>query len=208
MLYVFVPYYTPNTKGFDESLSRQTVPFRLITRDRKQQKIMWTESVRDFQKEIKRYLGTKDTDVICIMNNDVLFDKDLFRYGNAVIKNEVYIANGCGVKIDWKHKRFDIGNNNIDSFIGRCFFMTLGDFKKIKFSKLLPHALADIDFGIRVVKKLRAYFIDCEFVHPDHNYEKVNKFSLLSYENPILWSIFLLKHPNIYTPLNILKAWI
>lgn len=211
-LFVFVPYWNEHTKGFTESLAKQTdVSYRLITRDRKKDGIMWTKALRDFQKECKRFLA-KDNDVICVMNNDVEFGKDLFKLGSKVKAGSVYIAYGTNVGIYWKHKQFAFGGewwcNRVDSFLGRCFFMTLGDFKQIKFSRLLPHALADIDFGIRAVKKLNPYFIDCHFNHPDHEYKRVNKFSLLSYENPILWTIFLLKHFNRYTLINIIKAWL
>ena len=207
-LFVFVPYWNEHTKGFTESLANQTdVSYRLITRDRKKDNIMWTKALRDFQKECKRFLA-KDSDVICVMNNDVEFGKDLFKLGSSVSQGDVFIGYGCGVEINWKHKQFLFSSNKIDSFLGRCFFMTLGDFKKIKFSRLLPHALADIDFGIRVVKKLNPYFLDCVFNHQDHPYKRVSRFSLLSYENPILWTIFLLKHFNRYTLKNIIKAWL
>ena len=207
-LFVFVPYWNEHTKGFTDSLAKQTeVSYRLITRDRKKDGIMWTRALRDFQKECKRFLA-KDSDVICVMNNDVEFGKDLFKIGSTVDKGNVFIGYGCGVEINWKHKQFLFSSNKVDSFLGRCFFMTLGDFKKIKFSRLLPHALADIDFGIKAVKRLRVYPIYCYFNHPDHDYKRVNKFNLLSYENPIIWTIFLLKHPNRYTFLNIIKAWL
>lgn len=207
-LFVFVPYWNEHTKGFTDSLAKQTdVSYRLITRDRKKDNIMWTRALRDFQKECKRFLA-KDSDVICVMNNDVEFGYDLFLIGSQVKQGEVYIAYDTDVKIEWKHKRFVFGAGRIDSFLGRCFFMTLGDFKKIKFSRLLPHALADIDLGIRAVKKLHPCFIGCSFNHPDHPYKRVNKFSLLSYENPIIWTIFLLKHFNRYTLKNIIKAWL
>lgn len=207
-LFVFVPYWNEHTKEFTDSLSKQTeVSYRLITRDRKKDGIMWTKALRDFQKECKRFLA-KDSDVVAVMNNDVKFDKNLFKLGSSVDAGSVYIPFDCSVEINWKHKHFSFGGKKIDSFLGRCFFMTLGDFKKIKFSRLLPHALADIDFGIKAVKTLTPYFLGCEFSHPDHEYKKVNKFSLLSYENPILWTIFLLKHPNRYTLLNIIKAWL
>src|SRR5574338_727234 len=207
-LFVFVPYWNEPTNEFTESLAKQTdVSYRLITRDRKKDGIMWTKALRDFQKECKRFLA-KDSDVICVMNNDVEFGDDLFKIGSDCGSNEVCIAYGTGVEINWKYKRFRFNSDYADSFLGRCFFMTLGDFKKIKFSRLLPHALADIDFGIRAVKKLNLFFIDTYFNHPDHEYKKVNKFSLLSYENPIIWTIFLLKHPNRYTLKNIIKAWL
>lgn len=207
-LFVFVPYWNPHTKGFTDSLAKQTdVSYRLITRDRKKDNIMWTKALRDFQKECKRFLA-KDSDVICVMNNDVEFGNHLFSTGSLVRQGEVFIGYGCGVEINWKYKRFLFGSNKTDSFLGRCFFMTLGDFKKIKFSRMLPHALADIDFGIRVIKKLEYTYIPIYFNHPDHEYKRVNKFSLLSYENPILWTIFLLKHFNRYTLLNIIKAWL
>lgn len=212
-LFVFVPYWNPHTKGFTDSLAKQTdVSYRLITRDRKKDNIMWTKALRDFQKECKRFLA-KDSDVICVMNNDVEFGKDLFKYGSTVNQGNVFIAKGTDVEINWKHKQFLFGGGagrdvKDNSFLGRCFFMALGDFKKIKFSRLLPHALADIDFGIRAYKKLNVWVLNCEFNHPDHEYKRVNKFSLLSYENPILWTIFLLKHPNRYTLLNIIKAWL
>src|SRR5574343_2046836 len=93
-LFVFVPYWNPHTKGFTESLAKQTdVSYRLITRDRKKDGIMWTKALRDFQKECKRFL-TKDSDVICVMNNDVDFNDDLFLIGSQVKRGEVYIGYG------------------------------------------------------------------------------------------------------------------
>ena len=78
MIYVFVPYYNEDTKEFKESLAKQTVPYRLIKRDRKRDKIYWTKAVRDFQREIQRFCGIKDDDIICIMNNDIEFDENFF----------------------------------------------------------------------------------------------------------------------------------
>ena len=208
MLYVFVPYYNPHTIDFLRSLAKQTeTSYRLITRDRKQDKIMWTKSVNDFYKESKRWKGANPDDVICIMNNDTIFDETLFKKGSQVKQGEVLVPHRCEVSINWAIKAF-IDGGRIDSFIGRCFFMALGDFHKIgRFCSLLPYALADIDYGIKAMKKLKGKFIECEFYHPDHPYKKVSRFSLLSYENPILWTIFLLRHPNRYTLLNIAKAW-
>jgi radical SAM protein with 4Fe4S-binding SPASM domain len=71
--------------------------------------------------------------------------------------------------------------------------MTLGDFHKIgKFCSLLPYALADIDYGIKAIKKLKGKFIECEFYHPSHPYKKVSRFSMLSYENPKVKQFFAL----------------
>jgi len=86
--------------------------------------------------------------------------------------------------------------------------MTLKQFKNSGgFCKYLPHALADIDFGLKVLKKSEMIYNYAEWRHPEHSYEPVSKWSLRSYENPFLWTIFLLKNYNRYTFINILKAW-
>ena len=204
MIYVFVPYYNEDTPEFKKSLESQTVPYRLIKRNRKRDKIYWTKSVRDFQREIKRFCGAKDTDVVCIMNNDIQFEPELFEEGSEVSIGECYVPHGNQVQIFWKHKEFHEGLK-VDGFYGRCFFMTLYDFKRIKFSRLLPHYLADLDFGIRVVKKTETTLMGCHIIHDEHP-RKEGKL-ILNTTNPIFWTIFLLKHPNRYTLLNILKAW-
>ena len=50
MLYVFVPYYNEDTLEFKESLAKQTAPYRLIKRNTKASKILWTKAVNDFYK--------------------------------------------------------------------------------------------------------------------------------------------------------------
>lgn len=207
MIYVFIPYYNEDTPEFKKSLESQTYKdYRIIRRDRKRDKIYWTKAVRDFQKEVKRFCGAKDDDIVCVMNNDIEFGENLFSSISNIEQGEV--AYSEGVWIDWEEKRFDIMPvTNGDSFIGHFFAMTLGDFKRFNFSRLLPHALADIDYGIKVMEHLDSVYFDEWVKHEEHPYQDCHIFSLRNYNNPILWTIFLLKHPNRYTFINILKSW-
>ena len=204
MIYVFVPYYHEDTPEFKKSLESQTVPYRLIKRDRKKSKILWTKAVNDFWED--SFNWGKDDDVVCIMNNDIEFDVELFEEGSEVSIGECYVPQGNQVQIDWQNKKFTEGLR-IDGFYGRCFFLTLHDFKQTKFSRLLPHALADIDFSIRVVNKIDTTLMGCHIIHDRHSYQDCSKWSWRSYDNPIVWTIFLLRHPNRYTLLNIARCW-
>ena len=206
MMYVFIPYYNEDTIEFASSMNEQTVPFRVIKRDRKRDKIYWTKAVNDFRKESLRWLGVKDSDVICVMNNDIEFNENLFREGSRVKQGEVYIPRGNGVYIIWKLKAFCNWVGRIDGFYGRCFFMTVGDFKKFTFCKLLPHYLSDLDYSLRVLKKLTPVLMETEIYHKNH--ERNEGRFILNSGNPIFWTIFLLRHPNRYTLINILKAWL
>jgi len=205
MIYVFVPYYNEDTPEFKKSLRRQTVRFTLIKRDTKRDKILWTEAVNDFWHD--SFNWGKDDDVICIMNNDIEFDERLFIEGGEATSGWVHIPYGCEMLVDWSKKRFSLNTGVCDSFIGRCFFMTLKDFKERKFCKLLPHAFSDLDFGLRTIKSGIVPILISPIIHKEHGHPKVNCFSKLSYKNPIAWTVFLLRHPNRYTLINILKAW-
>lgn len=206
MIYVFVPYYNEDTPEFKKSLESQTVQYRLIKRDRKRDKIYWTKAVRDFQREIQRFCGIKDTDVICIMNNDIEFPDYFFSELAKLTEYDIYYMEG--ISINWCAKKFKIVPNIYgDSFTGHCFAMTFGDFKRFRFSRLLPHALADIDYGIRVMERQTSIFNHYHVIHKDHDYEDCSIWSPRSYKNPIFWTIFLLKHPNRHTFINILKSW-
>ena len=205
MIYVFVPYYNEDTPEFKKSLRCQTVRFTLIKRDTKRDKILWTEAVNDFWHD--SFNWGKDDDVICIMNNDIEFDGDLFEDASHLYTGEILIPFDCAIEVNWRHKRF-VRSKNWNAFKGRCFFMTLRDFRRSGgFCKFLPHALSDIDFAIRMWNKNLAIFLSRNIRHKEHGHPKVNCFSKLSYKNPIAWTIFLLRHPNRWTLLNILKAW-
>ena len=211
MIYLFVPYYTEDTPEFRQSLESQIVPFQEIRRNRKADKICWTKAVNDFRKELMRYRGLKDDDVVCIMNNDISFGEKLFEEGSevALFNGNVYIPEG--ININWKTKSFNKTciRINVDSFAGRCFFMTVRDFiDSGGFSKLLPHCLSDLDFGLRMIKKGSDITIMVNNIsHCNHNQE-MRPFKIHSQTNPIFWTIFLLKHFNKYTFLNITKAWV
>lgn len=209
MIYLFIPYYHEDTKEFRESLNRQEVNFLEIRRDRKRDKIYWTRAVNDFWKQIQSYRGIKDDDVIVIMNNDIMFTASLFvEAAKRTKQGSVVVPYRSRIEIDWAKKKFTQGGRT-DSFVGRCFFITYGDFKRSGgFCKLLPHALADIDYGLKLKKKGITPF-DCSlhYFHPEHEYEKISAWSLRNYGNPVVWTIFLLRHPNKYTLLNIAKAW-
>ena len=209
MIYVFVPYWNEDTPEFKKSLESQTVPYRLIKRNRKASKILWTEAVNDFWRECSRWQGAKDDDVICIMNNDIEFGKLLFELGATAKDWDIIVPDEFLIEVDWRNKKFTYGGD-YNSFIGHCFFMSLKDFRESGgFCRLLPHALADIDFSYRMYKKKKATIWRVGGVHhEDHDYEKCSKWSWRSYDNPILWTIFLLRHPNRYTLLNIIKSWV
>ena len=210
MMFVFIPYWNESTKGFKESLANQTIPFdgdlntnRIVWRNRRRDKIYWTKTCNDFYKQIQLYRGIKDDDVICIMNNDISFDSDFFEKGSKVKRGQVLVP--TGIRIDWSKKGFHSGG--LDCFSGRAFFMTYRDFIDSKgFCRLLPHYLSDLEFGIRQLKKLKLIEMDSKIIHKPH--PKTTGFKILSEDNPIFWTIFLLKAGrNRYLPLNILKAW-
>lgn len=214
MIYLFVPHYNPINKYFFDCLSNQTAAYRVVYRSRKRDKIYWTKAVNDFRRELMRYRGIKPDDVVCVMNDDVKFPANLFEKGSKVKQGEVLIPLYYGVNIDWKRKAFyhklpPVISMFYDTFPGRCFFITVKDFIENPLSRLLPHYLSDYDYGIRLKKKgFKIKEINVPIHHQDHPKPYDKRFSILNPANPLFWTIFLLKHPNIYTPINIIKAWI
>lgn len=208
MIFVFIPHYNSDTKDFRDSLDNQTVEFREIGRNRKRDKIYWAKACNDFYKQVQTYRGVKNENIICIINNDISFPNDFFEQGGKVKEGQVMMPGSEAVRIDWSKKRFSIGSP-VDCFSGRAFFMTYGDFiKSGGFSRWLPHYLSDYDFAIRQIKRgLKPVVMNAEIVHKEHQ-KGTRIFSILSPHNPIYWTIFLLRHFNRYTFLNILKAWV
>lgn len=202
---VFIPFYNEDTPEFKKSLYNQTIIFELIKRDTKKDKIYWAEACNDFYKLIKDF---KNDDTICIMCNDISFPDDFLEQGSKVKQGQVMMPRSETVKIDWSKKRLSKGRP-INCFSGRSFFMTYGDFiKSGGFSKWLPHYLSDYDFAIRQIKRgLKPLVMDAEIIHKAHQKE-ARVFSILCPHNPIYWTIFLIRHLNRYTALNILKAWV
>lgn len=208
MIFIFVPYYHEPDQYFMDCLKNQTVPFKLIKYNRKAHKDLWTHACNFFISELKRYRGLSDRDVVCIMNSDITFSETLIEEGSRVRKGEILIPEGNQVQIDWSKKKFFKGER-IDTFPGRCFFMTAKDLMcSGGFYKLLPHYLSDYEFGIRMIKKgMKVRLINQSIIHEDHP-KDAPLFSLRAVNNPILWTIFLLKAGrNKYLPLNILKSW-
>ena len=206
MIYVFVPYWNEDTPEFKKSLRCQTVRFTLIKRDTKRDKILWTEAVNDFWGDCFRW-NWRDEDVIGIMCNDIEFDESLFKTATDVTHGDIFVPSNCLLEINWKTKKIAYGEN-WNAFVGRCFFMTVKDFKESGgFCKWLPHTLSDADFSYRMYKKGLGIWRMSPITHKEHGCPKVSCFSKLSYKNPIAWTVFLLRHPNRYTLINILKAW-
>lgn len=137
MIYLFVPYYNNDSEGFKQSLAEQVYKdIKIIRRDRKRDKVYWTRACNDFYKDLKRYRGVKDDDVIGIMNNDVSFTPGYLLVAARVKKGQVFTCDG--ITIDWSKKKFTKGTP-IHTFPGRAFFMTAKDFKASGgFCKLLP----------------------------------------------------------------------
>ena len=201
---VFIPQYNEDTVAFRTSLDKQTIPFRTYRRDRKKDRIYWTKALNDFYKYCQNQRYYFD-EVICIMNNDISFGEGFLEEGSKVKDGEVYIPKSEAISVDWSKKRFYHGDN-VDCFSGRAFFMTYNDFiNSGGFCKLLPHYGSDYEFGIRQLKRLKPVIMDSEITHLPHS--KKEGYSILSPNNPIFWTIFLLKHPNRYAFINILKAW-
>lgn len=208
MIFIFVPYYHEPEQEFLDCLDRQTVKFKLIKYNRKAHKDLWTHALNFFVSELKRYRGITDNDVACFMNCDITFGDTLVEEGSRVRTGEILIPEGCQVTIDWAKKKFYEGDR-IDSFIGRCVFMKVNDLIKTGgFCKLLPHYLSDIEFGIRVIKQgFRVKIMNQSITHEEHD-RSAPLFSLRAVNNPVLWTIFLLRAGiNRYLPLNILKSW-
>ena len=209
MIYLFIPYYHEDSDGFRKSLDKQTVPFKTIRRNRKRDKIYWSRACNDFYKDLKKYRGIKDDDVICIMNNDISFPPTFFEEGQKVKEGRVLVPEG--ININWKFKQFYPHRNphlSTNAFAGRAFFITAKDFKNSKgFSRLLPHYLSDYEFSIRVLKKCKPILMKQKITHDNHPKE-ASTFSVLNPGNPIFWTIFLLKCGlNKYFFINLVKIW-
>jgi len=109
MIFALLPYYNEDSPDFSISLLQQNIPFSLIRRDRKKDGIYWTKAMNDFLKELLRYRGIKDTDVVCILNNYIKLSDNLFEIGSKVKQGEIFIPktiqNGVvieqGLCIDW-----------------------------------------------------------------------------------------------------------
>lgn len=199
---VFTPYHSYDSINF---MGGQTIRYELIKRDTKKDKIYWSEACNDFYKMMKEFSGV---DVICIMCNDISFPDDFLEQGSKVKQGEILIPSNQGVLVYWRDKKFLMPTPFPNCFNGRCFFMTYKDFVESGgFSKWLPHYLSDYDFALRQVKRgLKIKLMDAEIIHKSHQKE-TKVFSILCPYNPIFWTIFLLRHFNRYTPINILKAW-
>ena len=207
MIFVFVPYYDKWNDYFQNCLDRQTAEFHLMRYNRKVTGDCWSHACNFFLKQMKTFRGIGSEDVVCIMNNDILFD-DLMAKGSQVKTGEILIPEGSGIQIDWKTKQM-INGSRIDTFPGRTFFMTAPDFiHSGGFSKLLPHYLSDYDFGIRMIKKgMVVKEMSARVQHVDHP-KNTNPWSIRSVNNPFFWTVFLLKHcMNRYFFLNLLKVW-
>ena len=202
MIYLFVAYYNGDTAEFKASLAK----LRGVTViRRKRDGIYWTRACNDFRKELRRYRGVKPDDVVCLMNNDISFEPELFEEGGKVLPGQVLTAEY--MTVDWSKKKFYQGDR-IDSFPGRTFFITVGDFLKHRFSSLLPHYLSDVEYSIRLIRKgITPRLMKNKIVHREHT-RGSRKFSILNPANPIFWSIFLFKScPLRYLPINLIKAW-
>ncbi len=212
MIFVFVPYYDKWNDYFQNCLDFQTEQFHLMKYNRKETGDYWTHACNFFLEQMKTYRGITNDDVICIMNNDIRFSSDLMAEGGKVKENEILIPDECGIQIDWKTKKItkaDSTGDPIDTFPGRTFFMKAPDFiNSGGFSKLLPHYLSDYDFGIRMIKKgMRIGTMNQSIHHVEHP-KNNNPWSIRSANNPVFWTIFLLKHGrNRYFFLNLLKVW-
>jgi len=208
MIFVFVPYYDKWNDYFQKCLDNQTAEFILMKYNAKEMGGYWGGACNYFLKQIKTYMGITYDDTICIMCNDITFSDDLLAEGNKVKKNEILIPDGYDIQIDWKTKKIAKGDR-IDTFLGRTFFMKAPDFiRSGGFSKLIPHNLSDYDFGIRMIKRgMIVRTMDRPIHHADHA-KNHNPWSIISVNNPLFWTIFLLKHGrNRYFFLNLLKVW-
>lgn len=207
MIFVFVPYYGKWHDYFQKCLDRQSEKLHLIKYNRKDNNVGWTRACNDFYREFKRFRGTEDS-VICIMNNDITFDDTFFSEGMNVKHGEVLIPDGCQVQITWENKGVTEGER-IDTFPGRAFFMTAEDFIcSGGFTWLLPHYLSDYDFGYKMIRRgMRVRTMTRRIRHVPHPVN-TNPWSARSVNNPMAWTIFLLRNGrNKYLFINLLKAW-
>jgi GT2 family glycosyltransferase len=219
MIYVFIPQYNEDTQGFKESLTDQTVRYWEFRVDRKAQRIYWTGAANRFYYWILSDPAIQDTDIVCLLNNDISFSGNLFSVAkenmrhNRVLISIVYedrLTDG-GIKIDWLKKSFKVALSlrQIECFSTRGIFMTVKTFRESGgFNKHLPHYLADYEWSIRQIKRgvkpVRFGFV----YHKFHNKQKYPLFSKLNPANPIYWTIFLwLCCPKKYLIQNILKSW-
>ena len=208
MIFLFVPYYETWPDYFQDCLDRQTADFVLMRYDRKEMGGYWTAACNYFLKTLKTYRGITHDDIVCIMNNDIMFTDDFLSEAGGVRPGDILIPNGSGVQIDWRTKRMFNGDR-VDTFPGRAFFMTAPDFiNSGGFSRLLPHYRSGYDFGIRVIKKGMTVRAMARGIHHVDHPKNCRPLCIRSVNNPIFWTVFLLKHGrNRYFFLNLLKAW-
>jgi len=206
MIYLFVPYYGEWHSYFQECLDNQAEKFWLFKYDRKENGVGWTSACNMFHREFSRYRGTED-DVICIMNNDITFGDFFLSEGYEVDTGTVLIPRDSGVSFDWSNKRCHHG---LDTFPGRAFFMTAPDFiKSGGFSRLLPHYLSDLDYGFKLTKRgMRIEEMNHSINHESHPVNR-NAWSVRSVNNPVSWTVFLLRWGrNRYILKNLLTSWL
>ena len=208
MIFVFVPYYGKWNGYFQKCLDRQTERFHLIKYNRKDNNAGWTRACNDFYREFQRFRGTEGS-VVCIMNNDITFGDGFFTEGSTVERGEILIPDGFQTQIDWRTKSVTEGGR-IDTFPGRAFFMTAEDFiQSDGFTRSLPHYLADLDFGYKMIRKgMRVNTMVQYIIHATHPVN-ANPWSARSNNNPLFWTIFLLRNGrNRYIFINLIKSWV
>jgi len=205
MIHLFVPYYGEWHDYFQKCLDSQTVKFRLFKYDRKENGGGWTSACNLFYREACRYRGIED-DVICIMNNDITFHDSFLSEGCRVEEGTVLIPHGTGISIDWRTKRTYHG---ADTFPGRAFFMTAPDFiKSGGFCRLLPHYLADYDYGFKLARRGMKIKEMTQGIHHDNHPVNRNPWRVRSVNNPIAWTIFLFRNGrNRFVFKNLVTSW-
>ena len=205
MIYLFIPYYGVWPDYFTECLNRQTVKHRIFKYDRKENGGGWTHACNLFYKSFIQWRGTED-DIVCIMNNDITFDDNFLSEGCRVEPGTILIPKDTGISIDWRTRKCSHGS---DTFPGRAFFMNAADFiNSGGFCSLIPHYLADYDYGYKLVKKgMKIVEMTQGIKHEPHPVNR-NPWTARSVNNPIAWTIFLLRNGrNKHIFLNLLKVW-
>ena len=207
MIFVFVPFYGKWHDYFQKCLDGQSEKFHLIKYNRKDNNVGWTRACNDLHKEFKRFRGTGGS-IVCIMNNDITFDDTFFSEGMNVKRGEILIPDGLQTHINWKNKGA-IEGERIDTFPGRAFFMTAEDFIcSGGFTRLLPQYLSDYDFGYKMIRRgMIVHAMTQGIKHKTHTVN-TNPWSVRSVNNPIAWTVFLLRNGrNRYIFINLLKSW-
>lgn len=179
----------------------------------------------------------QESDVILMINDDVIFESDFFQSAVSFLRNEPNVlllsqyyneeqGTVCesGVKANMRYLSFIEADKpeNINCLSTRGLFMrwkvceAIGGF----YPRILPHYTSDYEFTMRAHKKgFVLLTVPSVYLIPDHSTTGIRSpediqsiqilFSKRCAMNPVYWTVFIfLSSPIKWVPLNLTKIWL